>query len=153
MVEIELWVAEFNKYLPKAIEQIRNDDYLKKFIAQLKLDMFNENSHDWEPLKKSTIRRKKYLADTGEIDSENITKINVRTGKMKSALTNAAKVSIDDGFNISFQYDNKIAAKVNKAQELGRDPLEFTEDEFALIIEYVANQLFNKILKKYKNVS
>lgn len=146
---INPWVLDFNKYIQNAVDQIRKDDYLKKIIAQLKLEMFNDNTHDWSPLRPSTIKRKKYLADEGLIPVANIEKINVRTGKLKSAFTNSTKVIVDSDFGIYFEYDDDISDKVMNARELGRDPEEFTEEEFAFILEYVANALSNKISEKY----
>lgn len=146
---IKRWSFNFDMYLRKAIEAMRKDDYLKKIIAQIKLDMFNDNTHNWEPLKESTIKRKKYLANLGQIPEENIDKINVRTGDMKSAFSNAAKVKIDSDFNVSFQYDANIARKVELAKNLNRNPDEFTDEEFLVIIEYVANELCAKLKERY----
>lgn len=146
---LEEWVNQFNQFIEELVNTLYQDPELKRLIAQIKRNMFENNTHNWSPLKPKTISNKKSLAKSGFVSAGDIEKPNVRTRDLVNAFSDAANIEIGEDFSISYNLTGTQKKKVDNVKKYGRDPEEITDEEFTAIIEYLVNQIVAKINEKY----
>lgn len=146
---LEEWINQFNVFIENLVKTLYTDQNLKKLIAQIKRNMFENNTHNWSALTPKTISNKKSLSKRGLVSASDIEKPNVRTRDLLDAFSDAANININEDFTISYSLTGTQQKKVKTIQEYGRDPEEITDDELNTIIEYIVNQIIAKINEKY----
>lgn len=140
--------SNFINELQTIINNLQNDDGLKKTIAQIKKIMFDDNTHNWAELTEGTIN---YKSGLKKIPRENVTKPNVRYGKLRDEFADYTKIKITNDFDIEFELSDKGKKKLDVVQEHGRDPVKITDEEYEIILEYVVSFIVKELEIKYGN--